>query len=198
MANHYLDRCKEMQLARLCPAKRLFTVGKPKLEVRDVLAHAAKFAHIPASSSLSESIAEKLMDERHTWHGSAFVEADRFHVRGGVAGQDAYTFDLATANGHIVYGPYAWYPPGGYRASFDVSISDARARHGSICIEVVADSDKFLAQSDVPLSYDLSERDFILEFTTKGDETFIEFRIHAAGFECGRLQFGGVKLQLVE
>lgn len=198
MANHYLDRCKEMQLARLCPAKRLFAVGKPKLEVRDVLAHAAKFAHIPASSSLSESIAEKLMDERHTWHGSAFVEADRFHVRGGVAGQDAYTFDLATANGHIVYGPYAWYPPGGYRASFDVSISDARARHGSICIEVVADSDKFLAQSDVPLSYDLSERDFILEFTTKGDETFIEFRIHAAGFECGRLQFGGVKLQLVE
>jgi hypothetical protein len=63
---------------------------------------------------------------------------------------------------------------------------------------VVADSDKFLAQSDVPLSDDLSERDFTFEFTTKGDETFIEFRIHAAGFEHGRLRFGGVKLQLVE
>jgi len=198
MANHYLERCKEMQLASLCPANRLFAIGKPRLEVRDVLAHAAKFAHIPASASLSESIAEKLMDDGPAWHGSLFVEADRFHVRGGVAGQDAYTFDLAAADGHIVYGPYAWYPPGGYRVSFDVSISDARPRRGSIGIDVVADSDKTLAQSTVPLGQNLSERDFTLEFTTKGEETFVEFRIYATGFERGRLQFGGVKLQLVE
>jgi hypothetical protein len=119
-------------------------------------------------------------------------------VRGGVAGQGAYTFDLAAANGHIVYGPYAWYPRGGYRASFDVSIFDVRPPGNVICIEVAADRHEILAQSIVPLTRSLSERDFTLEFATEGDETFIEFRIYVTGFERGRLQFGGVKLQLVE
>jgi lipopolysaccharide biosynthesis glycosyltransferase len=198
IANHYLERCKAIQLASLCPPKRLFAIGKPKLEVRDVLAHAAQFAHVPASASLSESIAEELTDDAHTWLGSVFVDASQFQVRGGVAGQGAYTFDLAVADGHIVYGPYAWYPAGSYRATFDVSISDMRPGQGAICIEVGADRDTFLAQGTVPLTSNLTERDFTLDFATKGEETFIEFRIHAAGFKRGRLQFAGVKLQLVE
>jgi hypothetical protein len=102
-------------------------------------------------------------------------------------------FDLKAADGHLVYGPYLWFPAGHYEATFDLTLTHvAPAPTAKLVIEIVDNTDKYLAQRDLfPLSPAPESK---LQIVLDGSELFLEFRVFAKGFAGGELRFGGIKL----
>ena len=103
-------------------------------------------------------------------------------------------FDLKGADGHLVFGPYLWYPAGNYEATFDVAVTGvAPDPTNKLVIEIVDDAGRYLAQRD--LSPVRSATESTLQFVVDRSELFLAFRIFATGFAGGELRFGGVKLR---
>jgi hypothetical protein len=113
---------------------------------------------------------------------------------GGSREGEALLFDLEGFDGHLVYGPYQWFPAGHYDALFDISIEGARQGDMTkLVMEVVDNADRYLAQQDILLDAP-SIQGATLEFVADGSEQFFEFRIFATGFARGTLRFKGVRL----
>jgi hypothetical protein len=169
--------------------------GKPRLCKRDILAHAEKYRSFTEAAQASESIARDL-DRRleRTDAATALVSVDVLSHRGGVRDGENLIFDLKAANGHLVFGPYLWYPTGNYEATFNLAVMGvAPGPTNKLVIDIVDNADRYLAQRD--LSPIPSATESTLQFVVDRSELFLAFRVFATGFPGGELRFGGVKLR---
>ena len=61
--------------------------------------------------------------------------------RGGARDGETLIFDLKAADGHLVFGPYLWYPAGSYEATFDIAVTRfAQDPTNRLVIDVVTDA----------------------------------------------------------
>jgi lipopolysaccharide biosynthesis glycosyltransferase len=192
----YLKQCGERGLTRLGSTETLLALGKPALDKRQLKAHARKFRKIPEVSLAVAQIASN-----HGPNGQAgrpspvSVPVNSFKNNGGTREDQALAFNLADAAGHLVYGPYLWYPPGSYKAIFEITLSPgAGGGQSRLVIEVTDDSNRFLAQRFLSVAESVSGACRELDFTATGRELFLEFRVFADGFTGGTLRFSGVSL----
>jgi hypothetical protein len=103
-------------------------------------------------------------------------------------------FDLKAADGHIVFGPFLWFPVGSYEAAFNVAVTGVTPDPtNKLTIDIVDDAARNLAQRD--LSSIPSAAESTLPFVVDRSEMFLAFRVFATGFSGGELRFGGVKLR---
>jgi len=202
LVEDYLNHCGQEGATRLQPPGSLLASGKPGLDREALLAHARKFAASPVVSAAGYRIAARLEQyDAAPDPRPALVPVELFSHRGGVPGDEALLFDLATAEGHIVYGPYRWYPPGNYDARFEISLSGigaggSAAGPGRLVLEIADDSAHTLALQELHVAAmgRPSPSTFTLPFTATGMESSLEFRIFAGGFTAGTLRFAGVTL----
>ena len=191
----YLETCDRRGLSRLQPAGVLLSSGKPRLSKDDILAHAEKYRAFTEAAQASESIARDL-DRRpeETNAAAALVSVDVLSHRGGVRDGETLIFDLRVADGHLVFGPYLWYPAGNYEATFNLAWTGvAPDPTGKLVIDIVDNADRCLAQRDLaPVP---SATESTLQFVVDRNELFLAFRVFATGFPAGELRFGGVKLR---
>jgi lipopolysaccharide biosynthesis glycosyltransferase len=191
----YLETCDRRGLSRLQPAAALLSSGKPRLSKRDLVAHAERYRSFTEAAQASESIARDL-DRRieGTDADDAVVLVDVLSHCGGVSDGETLIFDLKTADGHLVFGPYLWYPAGNYEATFNLAVTRvAPDPTNKLAIDIVDDADRYLAQRD--LSPIPSATESTLQFVVDRYERFLAFRVFATGFAGGELRFGGVKLR---
>ncbi len=191
----YLETCDRRGLTKLQPAGVLLSSGKPRLRKRDILAHAEKYRSFAEAAQASELIVRDL-DRRpeRTDVDAATVSVDVLSHRGGVRDGETLIFDLKAADGHLVFGPYLWYPAGNYEATFNLAVTHvAPDPTNKLVIDIVADVDQCLAQCD--LSPASSATESTLQFVVDRSELFLAFRVFATGFADGELRFGGVKLR---
>jgi lipopolysaccharide biosynthesis glycosyltransferase len=191
----YLDTCDRRGLTKLQSADLLLSSGKPRLSKQDILAHAKKYRSFRDAAQASASIARDL-DRRleRTEAPTALISVDALSHRGGVRDSETLMFDLEAADGHLVVGPYLWYPPGTYEATFNLAVTRvAPDTTSKLMIDIVDDTDRYLAQRD--LSPIPSATESTLQFTVDRSELFLAFRTFATGFSGGELRFGGVKLR---
>jgi lipopolysaccharide biosynthesis glycosyltransferase len=191
----YLETCDRRGLARLQSVGVLLSSGKPRLRKRDILSHAEKFRSFTEAAQASQSIARDLDRQLEgTDATAALVSVDVLSHRGGVRDGETLVFDLKSADGHLVFGPYLWYPAGSYEATFNlVVMSVAAGPTNNLVIDIVDDTDRYLAQrglSSVP-----SVTESTLQFVVDRSELFLAFRVFATGFPRGELRFGGLKLR---
>ncbi len=191
----YLETCDRRGLTNLQPASVLLSSGKPRLRKRDILVHAEKYGHFTEAAQASRSIARDLdRQPERTDADAALVSVDVLSHRGGVHNGEALIFDLATADGHLVFGPYQWYPAGSYEATFNLAVTRvAPDPTNKLVIDIVDDADRSLAQRN--LSPSPSAAESTLQFVVDRSELFLAFRVFATGFGGGQLRFGGVKLR---
>jgi lipopolysaccharide biosynthesis glycosyltransferase len=191
----YLESCDRRGLSKLQPAAVLLSSGKPRLCKRDILAHAEKFRSFAAAARASESIARDLdRPPEGTDADAALISVDGLSHCGGIRDGEVLNFDLKGADGHLVFGPYLWYPAGNYEAAFDLTVTHAAPNATSkLAIDIVDDTDRPLAQRE--LSAALQPTETTLQFTVDGAELFLAFRVFATGFASGELRFGGVTLR---
>jgi|GEM_PF-1773282 len=191
----YLETCDRRGLTKLQPAAVLLSGGKPRLCKRDILAHAEKYRSFTEAAQASESIARDL-DHRleRTDADAALVSVDVLSHRGGVRDGDTLIFDLKAADGHLVFGPYLWYPAGNYEATFNLAVTHVAPQPtNKLVIDIVDDADRYLARRDLsPLP---SAPESVLQFAVDRSELFLAFRVFATGFVGGELRFGGVTLR---
>jgi lipopolysaccharide biosynthesis glycosyltransferase len=195
LARTYLATCARRGLTKLQPAGVLLSSGKPRLGKRDMLAHAEKYRHFTAAAEASESIARDLdrQPERND-ADAALVSVDVLSHCGGMRDSDALIFDLAAADGDLVFGPYQWYPAGSYQATFELAATRvAPGPTSKLVIAIVDDGDRSLAQRE--FSFIPSATESTLQFVVDRNELFLAFRVFAAGFRGGELRFGGVRLR---
>ena len=191
----YLETCDRRGLTKLQSAGVLLSSGKPRLCKRDILAHAEKYRSFTEAAQASESIARDL-DRRleRTDAAAALVSVDVLSHRGGVRDGGTLIFDLKAAGGHLVFGPYLWYPTGNYEATFNLAVMGvAPGPTNKLVIDIVDNADRYLAQRD--LSPIPSATESTLQFVVDRSELFMAFRVFATGFPGGELRFGGVKLR---
>jgi hypothetical protein len=191
----YLDTCDRRGLTKLQSADVLLSSGKPRLCKRDILAHAEKYRSFTDAAQASVSIARDL-DRRpeRTDADTALVSVDNLRHRGGVSDGESLMFHLKAADGHVVFGPYLWYPAGTYEATFKLAVTRvAPDTTNKLVIDIVDEAERCLAQRD--LSPIPSATESTLQFTVDRNELFLAFRIFATGFSGGELRFGGVKLR---
>ena len=191
----YLETCDRRGLTKLQPAGVLLSSGKPRLSKGDILAHAEKYRSFTEAAQASELIARDL-DRRpeRTNADAAPVSVDVMSHRGGVRDGETLIFDLKAADGHLVFGPYLWYPAGNYEATFNLAVTSvAPDPTNKLAIDIVDDTDRCLAQRD--LSPIPSATESALQFVVDRSELFLAFRVFATGFAGGELRFGGVKLR---
>lgn len=200
LAGAYLTQCGEIGLTSLHPPEIVLAAGKPALDKSRLAAHAIKFGHDPGVSSASLLFAAALERDSKMWKpGAHSVPAGLFRSSGGIPAGGALAFNLADAKGHLVYGPYFWYPPGNYEAVFEISLSPGAAGPQSrLVIEVTDDADRFLGQRFLPVNEEMSASHRTLRFAATGGELFLEFRVFADGFSSGMLHFSGVTLSAAE
>jgi len=196
LIEYYLAVCEREKLTNLFCPRDLLALGKPKLDEEAMLACASNFKDIPAVSSAMVSLVNGL----DNWHGARLlvIPSEQFSQRGGTQYGDAVVFDLANFAGHLLYGPYFWYPPGLYEATFDFHVVNcAPRREGSLVIEVASDGDCYKAQQTINANDDIGEQARTLMFRLDGSETFVEFRLFASDHTNGRLWLRGVRLQSI-
>ena len=191
----YLETCERRGLTKLQPASVLLSGGKPRLCKRDILAHAERYRSFPEATQASESIARDLDRRPESADAdAAAVSVDVLSHHGGVRDGQTLIFDLKAADGHLVFGPYLWYPAGNYEATFNLAATGvAPGPTNKLVIDIVADADQCLAQRD--LSPTSSATESTLQFVVDRSELFLAFRVFATGFANGELRFGGVKLR---
>jgi hypothetical protein len=191
----YLETCDRRGLTKLQSAGVLLSSGKPRLCKRDILAHAEKYRPFTEAAQASESIAREL-DHRleKTDAAAALISIDVLSHRGGVRDGETLIFDLTAADGHLVFGPYLWYPAGNYEAIFSLAVMGvAPGPTNKLVIDIVDNADRYLAQRD--LSPIPSATESTLQFVVDRSELFLAFRVFATGFPGGELRFGSVKLR---
>ena len=191
----YLETCERRGLTKLQPAAALLSSGKPQLYRHDIIGHAEKFRSFADAAQASKSIARDL-DRRpeRTDADAALVAIDIMSTLGGVRDGETLIFDLKAADGHLVFGPYMWYPAGSYEATFNLSVTRVAPDSTSkLVIDIVDDTDRCLAQRD--LSSIPSSTESTLQFVVDRSELFLAFRVFATDFAGGKLRFGGVKLR---
>lgn len=191
----YLETCDRRGLSKLQSAAVLLSSGKPHLTKHDILAHAEKFGAFAAAAEASRSIARDLdRTTERTDIDAALVSVEGLTHHCGVRDGDTLIFDLAAADGHLISGPYRWYPAGHYEAAFDLAVMHvAPGATGKLMIDIVDDADRYLAQRELfPAS---PPAETTLQFVVDEDETFLAFRVFATGFATGELRFGGVTLR---
>jgi len=191
----YLETCGPRGLTKLQPASVLLSSGKPRLCKRDFIAHAEKFRSFGEAAQASESIARDLDRRPETTNAdAALVAIDVTSTRGGLHDGEILIFDLKAADGHLVFGPYLWYPAGSYEATFNLAVTRvAPDPTNKLTIDIVDDTDRYLAQRD--LSPVPSATENTLQFVVDRSELFLAFRVFATGFAGGELRFGGVTLR---
>jgi lipopolysaccharide biosynthesis glycosyltransferase len=191
----YLETCDRRGLTKLQSAAALLSSGKPRLCKRDILVHAEKYRSCNEVARASESIARDLDRQlERTDAAAALISADVLNHRGGVRDGETLVFDLKAADGHLVFGPYLWYPVGNYEATFDLVVMGvAPDQTNKLVIDIVDNTDRYLAQRD--LSSIPSVTESTVQFVVDGSELFLAFRVFATGFAAGELRFGGVKLR---
>jgi lipopolysaccharide biosynthesis glycosyltransferase len=191
----YLETCDRRGLTKLQPASVLLSSGKPRLCKRDIIAHAEKFRSFTEAAQASESIARDLdRGPERTNADAALVAVDVMSTLGGLRDGKTLIFDLKAADGHLVFGPYLWYPAGSFEATFNLAVTRvAPGPTNKLVIEIVDDTDRYLAQRD--LSPIPSATENTLQFVVDRSELFLAFRVFATGFAGGELRFGGVKLR---
>ena len=196
----YFKQCEQRGITGLQTPGILLAPGTPALDKLQLADHARKFGNIPEVSAASMRIAANLgRPVEASGSRTAFVPVNSFSHNGGVPEDRTLVFNLADAKGHIVYGPYLWYPPGNYEAVFEISLTaGAGNEQARLVVEVTDDSFNFLAQRFLSVAGDLSEPCRTLNFAATGRELFLEFRIFADGFSDGTLRFSGVRLTTVE
>jgi lipopolysaccharide biosynthesis glycosyltransferase len=191
----YLETCDRRGLSRLQPAAVLLSSGKPQLTKRDILAHAERYRSFTEAAQASESVARDL-DRRigRSDSDAAVVSVNGLSHRGGVRDGETLIFDLKAADGHLVFGPYLWYPAGSYEAIFDLAATGVVPDPtNKLVIEMVDDADRCLAQRDLtPVP---SATESMLQFVVDRSELFLAFRVFATGFPAGELRLYGVKLR---
>ena len=199
LLNFFLKQCDQRGLLELGSPKVLLASGKPAFDKCQLEAHARKFGSMPEVSSADMQIAARLDEACETGVSRpVLVPVSAFKNNGGASDGQTLAFNLADATGHIVYGPYLWYPPGNFEAVFEIQLSPGAGNGQSrLVMEVTDDSDHFLAQRFLSVTNDLSESCCALNFTATGRELFLEFRIFADGFDNGILRFSGVRLNRV-
>ena len=191
----YLETCERRGLTKLQPAAVLLSSGKPRLRKRDIVAHAEKYRSCTEAAQAIESIARDL-DRRpeRTNADAALVAIDVMSTRGGLRDGETLIFDLKAADGHLVFGPYLWYPAGNYEATFNLVVTRVASDPASkLVIDIVDDTDRCLAQRE--LSPIPSSTESTLQFVVDRSELFLAFRVFATGFAGGELRFGGVNLR---
>jgi len=190
----YLETCDRRGLTKLQPAGVLLSSGKPRLRKRDILAHAEKYRSFTEASQASESIAEDHDRQPETTDATAaLVSVDVVSHCGGVRDGETLIFDLKATDGHLIFGPYLWYPVGNYEATFNLSVTrTAPNLTNKLVIDIVDSDNRCLAQRD--LSSISSETETAQQFLVDKSELFLAFRVFAAAFSDGELRFGGVKL----
>jgi lipopolysaccharide biosynthesis glycosyltransferase len=191
----YLETCDRRGLTKLQPAGVLLSSGKPRLCKRDILAHVEKYRSFSEAAQASESIARDLDHQpERTDADAALISVDVLSTLGGVRDGETLIFDLKAADGHLVFGPYLWYPTGNYDATFDLAVTPvAPDPTNKLVIDIVDDADRYLAQRD--LSPVPSATESTLQFVVDRSELFLAFRVFATGFAGGELRFGGVTLR---
>jgi len=191
----YLETCDRRGLTKLQSADVLLSSGKPRLSKRDILAHAEKYRSFPETVQASESVARNLdRQPERTDAAAALVSIDVLSHRGGVRDGDTLIFDLKAADGHLVFGPYLWYPAGAYKATFNLAVTGvAPDPTNKLVIDIVDDTERYLAQCDLSLIPPATEN--TLHFAVDRSELFLAFRVSATGFPGGELRFGGVRLR---
>jgi lipopolysaccharide biosynthesis glycosyltransferase len=191
----YLETCDRRGLTKLQSADVLLSSGKPRLCKRDILAHAERYRYFTEAAQTSESIARDL-DRRveKTDAPAALVPVDVLSHHGGVRDGETLIFDLKVADGHLVFGPYLWYPTGNYEATFNLAVMGVEPEPASkLVIDIVDNTDRYLAKRD--LSPIPSANESTLQFVVDRSELFLAFRVFATGFPDGELRLGGVKLR---
>ncbi|HEY2531069.1 MAG TPA: glycosyltransferase family 8 protein [Xanthobacteraceae bacterium] len=191
----YLETCDRRGLTKLQSAGVLLSSGKPRLCKRDVLAHAEKYRSFTKAAQASESIARDLdRPIERTDAATALVSVDVLSHRGGIRDGETLTFDLKVADGHLVFGPYLWYPAGNYEATFSLAATRvAPEPTNKLVIDIVDNADRCLAQRELSPIPSATER--TLQFVVDRSELLLAFRVFATGFSGGELRFGGVTLR---
>jgi lipopolysaccharide biosynthesis glycosyltransferase len=191
----YLETCDRRGLTKLQSAAVLLSSGKPRLCKRDILVHAEKYRSFNEAARASESIARDLDRQRErTDAAAALISVEGLSHRGGVRDGETLVFDLKAADGHLVFGPYLWYPGGNYEATFNLVVRGvAPGPINKLVIDIVDNAERYLAQRD--LSSIPSVTESTLQFVVDRSELFLAFRVFATGFTGGKLRFGGVKLR---
>jgi lipopolysaccharide biosynthesis glycosyltransferase len=191
----YLETCDRRGLTKLLPAGVLLSSGKPRLCTRDILAYAEKYQSFAEAAHASESIA-RVLDRRpeRTDAGAALVSVEVLSTIGGRRDGETLVFDLKASDGHLVFGPYLWYPAGSYEATFNLAVTHvAPDPTNKLLIDIVDNTGRYLARRD--LSLISSGTESTLQFVVDRSELFLAFRVFAKGFAGGDLRFGGVKLR---
>ncbi len=187
----FLETCDRRGLSSLQPAAVLLSSGKPRLSKSDILAHADKYRSFVDAAQASESIARDI-DRRP--EGTALVSVDVLSHRGGVRDGETLIFELRVADGHLVFGPYLWYPAGNYEATFNLAVAGvAPDQISKLAIDIADNADRCLAQRD--LSPIPAATECTLQFAVDRNELFLAFRVFASGFAGGELRFSGVQLR---
>lgn len=198
LVQSYLETCDRRGLTKLQPAEALVSSGKPRLSKRDFLAHAEKFRSFAQAAGASVSIARDL--DRQLKGADAdivLVPVDVLSHRGGVRNGETLIFDLKAADGHLVFGPYQWYPAGIYEATFNLAVTGvAPVSTNKLAIDIIDNADRCLAQRELPPIPSMMES--TLRFVVDGNECFLSFRTFAADFAGGELRFAGVTLRAHE
>jgi hypothetical protein len=191
----YLESCDRRGLTKLQSPGVLLSTGKPRLSKGAILAHAEKYQSFPETVQASESIARDLdRQPEKTDAAGALVPVDVLSHRGGVRDGAALVFDLRTADGHLVVGPYLWYPAGSYEATFNLAVTSVTPEPtNKLVIDIVDDGGRYLARRDLSSILPVTER--TLHFMVDRNELFLAFRVFATGFPSGDLRFGGVRLR---
>ena len=191
----YLETCDRRGLTKLQSADVLLSSGKPRLCKRDILVHAEKYRSFNEAARASESVARDLGRQlARTDAAAALISVDDLSHRGGLRDGETLVFDLKAADGHLVFGPYLWYPAGNYEAIFNLVVMGvAPGPINKLVIDIVDNAGRYLAQrglSPIP-----SVTESTLGFVVDRSELFLAFRVFATGFAAGELRFGGVKLR---
>jgi lipopolysaccharide biosynthesis glycosyltransferase len=194
----YLDSCRRNDLSKFQLESVLVARGKPALDRAALELHAHQFAGNVAVATATTKLIERL--ERRTRKRqcqSVLVPSERFRNKGGVPHKAKLIFDLANAAGHIVYGPYISYPPGGYNAFVDISVASGTTdERGKLVIEVVSNfGHRFLAQKDIRDTGKITDEQRTLTFEVDDSVQAVEFRIFVKDFTGGSLLFGGVQMK---
>ena len=140
----YLETCERRGLTRLQSADVLLSSGKPQVGKHDILAHAEKFRSFAQAAQASESLARDL-DRRpeKTNAAAALVPVGNLSHRGGVRDGESLIFDLKVADGHIVFGPFHWFPVGSYEAAFNIAVTGFTPDPtNKLVIDIVDDADR--------------------------------------------------------
>ena len=191
----YLETCDRRGLTKLQSADVLLSSGKPRLCKRDILVHAEKYRSFNEAARASESVARDLGRQlARTDAAAALISVDDLSHRGGLRDGETLVFDLKAADGHLVFGPYLWYPAGNYEAIFNLVVMGvAPGPINKLVIDIVDNAGRYLAQRG--LSHIPSVTESTLGFVVDRSELFLAFRVFATGFPGGELRFGGVKLR---